>query len=212
MGDPRVKILIKALIDLLYFALVFAVYLTSVFSYMTKFYIGTTDIIYKTTKYNLDSIVIASYSQFEDHFCGMDAEDISEVCDHREDFENAGIVFIVFSSLAHLGMAYGMLNLMGMLCGCTLWGIAKYEITHYIYPPVYGVSVFLWIIISKIFSLDPPTKNSADDMTVEVGLVLMFAAFLVGTTSTIYFFWNRKDMRAILLVTKHGFSVAPPDD
>ncbi|CAG9334826.1 unnamed protein product [Blepharisma stoltei] len=214
MGDPRLKILIKGFLDLLYFALVFVVYLTSIFSYMKDYYVGTTEITYKYVDptLDLDAKVIATYNQFDDNFCDLKTTVLKEVCDHREDWETAGIVFIVFSSVAHAVMAYGMLNLMGMLCGCTLWGFAKYEIEHYIYPWIYATAILLWIVISKVFDTSPPSGfGDSYDVSVQVGLVFMFSAFLVSVVGSVYFFWNRKDMRAILLVTQQGFTPAPPD-
>ena len=193
MGDPRVRIYIKISLDILFFLLVLSVYFVDIFQYMDDYYIGTT-IIQQKTDYSvngkstpLTETIIASYQQFDDHFCNSKATvSVKQVCDKRSDFEISGILFLVFSCISHLFLFYGLLGLFGMTCGCNCCGFLKMMFVHYLYPIVYALSLILYITVGGVFSLDVPSGSSDDnEMKVQAGILLMFAAQLVALVSLI---------------------------
>lgn len=212
MGDPRVRIFVKIVLDLLFFLIVLSIYFIDVFQYMDDYHIGTT-VILKETPYNtlsgkstpLTEIIIASYSDFDDHFCDNPVPKAKPVCDKRKDFETSGILFLVFSCISHALLLYGVLALLGMACGCSCCGFLKMTFVHYLYPATYAIGLVLFIFISEVFSLDPPTGSDVDKMNVQAGLVLMFAAQIVACTSLIYFFFTKTTMKSLILVTHKGY-------
>jgi hypothetical protein len=215
MLGPRNKVLIKIALDAVFVVLVLTVYFVEVFQYMDTYYIGTTVIMNKQRYYQpttgkktpLDMVVIASYNDFDSKFCKNEDIETKQVCDNRKAFENAGILFMVFSCLSLSFLAYGLTMLIGMLCGCSCWTFFKMTFTHYVYPIVYAIAVVLYITVSGMFSLDTPTGTSSnsDKMNVELGIITMLAAGFVSILSTIFFILAKNSMKSLVKVSNENY-------
>ncbi|CAG9321102.1 unnamed protein product [Blepharisma stoltei] len=204
MVSARSTIFYKIGIDILYFCVVLSVYFVEIFKFMDKYYIGLLGIRYDYTnsQYGLEAQLVASYEQFSDHFCdpGIYAQYLSKkLCDNKDNLEIAGILFVVFSSLAHAFMAYGILNMIGKACGCRMWGLLKYDFPHYVYPGVYIVAVVLYLSVSQFYNMSPPSNYDSDyDLKIYFGVILMFFAVFLSVSSGIYFMFLKKKMNTYL--------------
>ena len=213
MGDPRVKILIKVLLDFLFIAILITIFFQDIFQYMDNYYIRTATIM-KEAPYTpspgksttLTEIIIATYSDFENNFCKIPEDLAKYVCSKRADFETSGILYIVFCSVTLTLTAYGLLGLFAMACGCSCCGLFRYSFTHYLYPFVYAISLVLFTTISGLFSLSNPTHDSSNDMKPQISLILMFVAQLIAIASAIFFFFYKSEMTSLVLVTHEGYT------
>lgn len=210
MGDPRLRIFIKVVIDSLFIILFVSIFFVEIFRYMDDYYVTTLKII-KQTDYiiisetgtddtPLTQMIIASYSDFNDKFCGKNKDpQVDPVCDKRKDFETAGILYLTFSSISILFAIYGIFSLFGVVCGCSCCGLLKLYVVHYIYPGIYALALVLYITVSEIFTLDVPSKFDDDcKMGVQTGLILMFGAQFVSIVSAIFYFFNRTELKSLM--------------
>ncbi|OMJ78432.1 hypothetical protein SteCoe_21754 [Stentor coeruleus] len=215
IGDSRLKIFIKVAIDSLFIILFISIFFVEVFKYMDDYYVTTLSIIKQTDykisltneKTPLTQMIIASYSDFNDKFCGQIKDpQVDPVCDKRKDFETAGILFLTFSSISVLFTIYGIFSLFGVACGCSCCGFLKFYIVHYIYPGIYALALVLYITVSEIFTLDVP-DNFDDDykMKVHTGLILMFGAQFVSIVSVVFYFFNRTQLKSLVLIAQGDY-------
>lgn len=199
MSDPRVKIFLKIIFDSLFIFAVLSIYFIEIFEYKDDYYVGTTRLLKETTyRINgtestpLTEVIVATYSEFDDKFCDSPVDDLKDVCDNRKDFENAGIVFLVFGCLSQLIVVYGIIGLIGIACGCKCCGFNRMTIAHYLFPGVYAIGVLCFVVVSKVFSLD--------DVQIQPGIFIMFAAEVLGIGSLIYFLLCKKQIRGLVVV------------
>lgn len=218
MGDPRLRIFIKVTLDTVFIILYVSIFFVEIFRYMNDYYITPLSII-KETDYKiftdnnvedtpLTQMIIASFSDFDDKFCGSNTtSDIEPVCDKHKDFETAGILYLTFSSTAISLVIYGIFSLFGMACGCSCFGLLKLTFVHYLYPVINAIGLVLYITVSKAFSLDVPSEYSDDKykMKIETGMILMFAAQFLSIISCVYFFCYRSQLRSLILITHEGY-------
>jgi hypothetical protein len=214
MGDPRLRIFIKVVIDSLFIILFVSIFFVEVFKYMDDYYVTTLNII-KQTDYKiilstgtiddtpLTQMIIASYSDFNDKFCGKNKNiQVDPVCDKRKDFETAGILYLTFSSISIVFAIYGIFSLFGVVCGCSCCGLLKLYIVHYIYPGIYALALVLYITVSEVFTLDVPSEFDDDyKMKVQTGLILMFGAQFISIVSAIFYFCNRTELKSLVLIS-----------
>jgi len=204
MGDPRVKIFLKLFFDCVFLFAVLSVYFIEVFEYKDDYYVGIVRMLKETTyRINatestpLTQITVATYSEFDDHFCDSPVGDLKDVCDKRKGFEEAGIVFLVFGCLSQALVVYGIFGLIGMACGCTCCGFLRMTLVHYIFPAVYGIGILCFVVISKVFELD--------DMAVQPGIIVMFGAEVLGFGSMVYFLCYRKEMKTLVFAVTEDY-------
>lgn len=204
MGDPRVKIFIKLFIDILFFSAVLSTYFLEIFQYKSDFNIAAVQIFKETTyKINdtestpLTEVIIATYKQFDDHFCDDADGDTEDVCDKRKDFETAGILLMVFSSISQFFTLYSALGLLGMGCGCSCFGFLRFTFVNYVYPFIYSIGLICFIFVSQMFTLG--------DTKLSIGIFFMFAAQFLALVGALYFCIHRKTMNALILVTHEEY-------
>ncbi|CAG9332168.1 unnamed protein product [Blepharisma stoltei] len=206
----RKRITIKLVLDCLYIGCAISLYFIDIFQYMDHYYIGLTYITYEYSYNGLDAFVTASFNDFDDHFCDTSSSAVSEICDNKEDWQTAGIIFIIVSSIAHLIMVYGMLNLFGKACKCTLWGSLKINVQHYIYSAVYCASVITYVLIAGIFTLTPPKGyNSNYDIKVQPGIILMFFSAFFAIISVLYYLLYKNSMNSDPFVEQNEYKSLP---
>jgi len=208
MVDPRSRIFMKIIIDLLFIVLVIATCSVDEFSYMKHYSMGLLNITIKMDyEGSLDAYVVASYNDFKDTICDNSERSLSlqYVCEMREDFRIAGILFLVFSLLSLVLVAYGILNLMGMALGCTFWGVFKFQFVHYTYPLIYVAGTLTYVLVSEVFSLSSHGYDEDYGYKAKPGIVLMFINIAVVILSMIYFIYGKKKrMDSLLLITQEG--------
>lgn len=174
---------------------------------MNNYYIGTTIIQQETNYPNTPLIqkIVIPYSDFDKYFCDPVQPNAQEVCNNRARFETAGILFLIFSCLAHAFLVYGVLGLLGMACGCSCCGFLKKTAVNYIYPGVYALALLLYVTVSEVFSLSNPTENSNNDMKVQAGIILMFAAQAVAIASLIFYIFTKNQLVSLTRVTHDDY-------
>jgi hypothetical protein len=204
MGDPRVKIFVKLLFDLLFLSAVLSTYFLEIFEYKSDYNIGAVNIFKESTyKINntestpLTEVVIATYKQFEDHFCDDAKDDTKDVCDRRKDFETAGILLMIFSSLSQFLCLYAILGMMGMGCGCSCCGFLRFTFVNYVYPFIYAIGIVCFVFVSQMFMID--------DVKLGIGIFFVFSAQGLAVLSAMYFCVYRKTMNALILVTHEEY-------
>ncbi|CAG9313723.1 unnamed protein product [Blepharisma stoltei] len=192
MVPAQIKILIKLLLDLTFFFLVFSIYLINSFRFMKTNHIGMTEL---SVKSRIDGVYeIGAFKAFENHWC-PNLGSIDAICDNINDWKKAGVLFIVFTSFAHVFMVFGMVNLILKSCFCCFKLRIMKDLENYIYPLLYSLSLILYVTVSKVFTLEKPMYYSdAYNVKAESGLVLMFVALSFSLVSGGYYFYFRREI------------------
>lgn len=201
MVSSRSTIFLKIMIDLCYFGVVLGVYFLDVWLFVKDFYIGLMGVTWDYVDYGLEAQVYGDFDKFKDNLCFPAFVDSKPICDNKDNLQIAGIVFVTFSSIAHLMMAYGILGLIGKGCGCNFWGFLRFDWVHYVYPVVYIFSIGLYLAISQFWTMSVPDKyksNSNYDLKVYFGLVFMCGASIISVISAFYFWKNQQKMNSYL--------------
>jgi hypothetical protein len=204
MGNARCLALIKLFFDLFYICTVFAVYLTTNFQFMDKFNIGVYNIL-KKEKY-LDSSLYkeieVNFRDFEDNLCDGSEDKLTRpVCENREHFEDAGILYITFTVISHFLVVYSIAGMLGIVCKCSSLGVATVQVVHYLYPALHGSALIMYLTVSRMFNLTTPSGYSWSKYgtSVSTGFILMIIAQLLSFTSLLLFILSR---RSFILLQK----------
>lgn len=197
MGKARCLAILKLTLDLLYVVTVFAVYLVDIFVYMDKFHIGIYNVV-KKEKYldsDLYKEIDVNFRDFNTYLCdGNKATDTKQVCDNREHFEDAGILYITFTVISHFFAIYSIAGMIGIACGCGSLGVATMQIAHYLFPGLHGASLVMYLTVSRMFDLTTPKGYSYRKYGPSVGngFILMIIAQVISVISLIVFIFSRR--------------------
>ena len=200
MVHARALALTKLLLDVTFLVCVVSVYFIDIFSYMNTYNIGMYQVVKKEDYLSSNMIkqIPILYSDFYSHFCiGNLPSNVKTICEHRQHFENAGILYLSFGSLALIFDIYSILGMLGIFCKCSNLGVLKLQFIHYVYPVVYATCVIIYFTVTRIFTLTTPKEFSGSEFEVKVrpGVVLMSIALAIGTLSGILFFFSRRKLR-----------------
>ena len=197
MGKARCLAILKLTLDILYIVCVFAIYLTEVFVYMDKFHIGVYNVV-KRDKYldsDLYKEIDVNFRDFHTYLCdGAKGFDTKRVCDNKQHFEDAGILYITFTVISHFFAVYSVVGMIGIACGCSSLGVATIQVAHYIFPALHGASLTMYLTVSRIFNLTTPKgySKSKYGSSVSIGFILMIVAQVLSVLSLIVFILSRR--------------------
>ncbi|CAG9324477.1 unnamed protein product [Blepharisma stoltei] len=194
MVSTKTKILIKLSLDTLYFIFALTVCFTDVFKFMKNYYIGMINLTTQTTTYSITVEATGTFQEFKDHWCNKKYLP-DKICDNIDDFKTGGILFVVFSALAHLFWLYSVASLILKSCMQNFTLALIHDVENFIYPAIYALSVVLYIFVSKIYSVSPP-KYYDDDYEVKTqeAEVFMYIALCFGVLSGLLFLFCRTEI------------------
>lgn len=200
MGHARCLAMLKLILDLFFLVCVFSAYFINTFSYMSKYHIGVYQVVKKTKylKTNLYKEVAVTFQDFDDIMCGKNMEpEAKDVCAHRENFEDAGILYFTFSTLAHFLVFYSIFGMLGIFCKGSSLGVVKADVVHYLYPVLHASALAMYLGVCRIFVLSPPDGYSALTYgpEIEEGLIVMIVAQVISILSAGVFAVSKKALR-----------------
>ena len=197
---------VKLVLDIIAAILVFVTYFAYYFEYMKDFRIYALKLELHTSAHGLDYYVIGSPNDFCDKLCENSDAPCGHVCTHDDDFKSAGICYITFSAACLVIMAYNILHLLGLACGCSCFGILRLKWLHFVAPMLYIIALILYVTISRVFSLSKGPYSSSYGVSAGPSLVLIFFTLFVMLVSACYFLYALKNgIEDILLVTQTGY-------
>ena len=164
---------------------------------MNDYNMGMLNITFESNdpKTDLDIYVVGYYDQFNTYFCNKQTLDgLQEICENLDNFKDAGIAFLIISSLGHFVMFYGMLHVIAKLLKTTraffLFGYA-----HFIYPLIYSVALAIYLGVTEVFTLEPPANSkNGSDVEARVGIFAIFLAEALCISSMIFFWFSKSKL------------------
>ncbi|CAG9325249.1 unnamed protein product [Blepharisma stoltei] len=187
MEKVKISILVKIVLDLAYILIILTSFFVTIFSYDERLSIYLS----KVSDTHLEETKIL----FPNYMNQMCIDNEATFCDYLKYWQAAGIYYLVFSSLSLVFCMYVLLRCSLRYADKDALFSVKYDLDWYIYPTLGFFAVFLYIIISGIFTTEFSYEYEGltdEKVTIEAGLILMIAAFLISFISAIYFLVERK--------------------
>jgi hypothetical protein len=190
--------MIIGFLDSTYFFIVVASYISDVFQYMGRFYMSVFKLAFEFREGEAQARVEAYYLQFHKEFClDRSTMEFSEICRKYRDFYDASVSYLSITLFCMILVVYGIFNFMSISLQWKRRCFFSMSCCHYLYPILHSAAILVYISLTELYYLTPPTGYPSDfKPSARGGFFLMLFGELVSIISLfLYLFMHYIDKK-----------------
>lgn len=185
-------------LDSAYFFIVIASYISDVFQYMGRFYMSVFKLAFEFREGDAQARVEAYYLEFHKEFClDRSTMEFNEICRKYRDFYDASVSYLSITLFCMILVVYGIFNFMSISLQWKRRCFFSMSCCHYLYPILHSAAILVYISLTELYYLTPPTGYPSDfKPSARGGFFLMLFGELVSIISLfLYLFMHYIDKK-----------------